>query len=79
MISTRNEAPLLGLVTTDKNTLPGVKAAPGMAIGHLVHQTNETPEFSEQGAESSQELKDLDTAIKKRKSGPDEADRYYDC
>ena len=60
-----NEAPLLGLATEDDNSLPGVKAAPGMAIGQLVHQTNEVPEFNEQGGSATEELKQLDNAIAK--------------
>ena len=58
-----NEAPLLGLSATNENTLPGVKAAPGMAIGQLVHQTNEIPKFADTGGAVAEELKSLDDAI----------------
>ncbi|OED42653.1 phosphoenolpyruvate--protein phosphotransferase [Endozoicomonas sp. (ex Bugula neritina AB1)] len=58
-----NEAPLLGLVAADENTLPGVKAAPGMAIGQLIHQTNDIPKFEENGSAVAEELKALDDAI----------------
>ena len=58
-----DEAPLLGLSAADENTLPGVKAAPGMAIGQLVHQTNEIPKFEEKGSVAADELKSLDDGI----------------
>ena len=58
-----NEAPLLGMSAADKNTMPGVKAAPGMAIGQLVHQTNDIPKFEEKGGAAADELKSLDDGI----------------
>ena len=57
------EAPLLGLAVTDDNTLPGVKAAPGVAIGKLLHQTRELPHYPELGNDSSEEHQKLEAGI----------------
>ena len=63
------EAPLLGLTVTDENALPGVKAAPGMAIGQLLHQTSELPEYLEYAANGAQEHKQLEAGIEKARKG----------
>ena len=63
------EAPLLGLAVTDESALPGVKAAPGMAIGQLLHQTNELPEYLEYAANGAQERKQLEAGIGKARKG----------
>ncbi|CAM3746113.1 phosphoenolpyruvate--protein phosphotransferase [Parendozoicomonas haliclonae] len=58
-----NEPPLLGLVSLDDNTLSGVRAAPGLAIGQLVYQRRELPEFPELAASAHDEFQALDIAI----------------
>ena len=63
------EAPLLGLTVTDENALPGVKAAPGMAIGELLHQTSELPEYQEFAANGAEEHKQLEAGIEKARKG----------
>ena len=63
------EAPLLGLAVEDENALPGVKAAPGMAIGQLLHQSTELPDFPEQGKDSAVEQRSLENAVKKAREG----------
>ena len=63
------EAPLLGLAVTDENALPGVKAAPGMAIGELLHQTSELPEYQEFAANGAEEHKQLEAGIEKARKG----------
>lgn len=63
------EAPLLGLTVTDKSALPGVKAAPGMAIGQLLHQTSELPDYSEFGGIAAEEIKQLEAGIEKARNG----------
>ena len=63
------EAPLLGLSVTDESALPGVKAAPGMAIGQLLHQTSELPEYREQAENGTEEHKQLEAGIEKARKG----------
>ena len=63
------EAPLLGLAVTDESALPGVKAAPGMAIGQLLHQTSELPEYQEYAANGAEQHKQLETGIEKARKG----------
>ena len=63
------EAPLLGLAVTDKSALPGVKAAPGMAIGQLLHRTSELPEYQEYAANGAEEHKLMETGIEKARKG----------
>ncbi|MGB1270507.1 MAG: phosphoenolpyruvate--protein phosphotransferase [Endozoicomonas sp.] len=57
------EAPLLGPVAGADGRLPGVKAAPGMAIGELYHQIRELPSYPEEGVGVSDELGQLDYGI----------------
>lgn len=57
------EAPLLGPVAGADGRLPGVKAAPGMAIGALYHQIRELPSYPEAGVGVSDELGQLDYGI----------------
>ena len=63
------EAPLLGLAVTDENALPGVKAAPGMAIGQLLHQTSELPEYQEHASDAAEEHKQLEAGVEKARKG----------
>lgn len=65
----KEEVPLLGLAVTDENALPGVKAAPGMAIGQLLHHTSELPEYAEQGTNTAEEHKQLEAGIEKARNG----------
>ena len=58
-----NEPPLLGLVSQDENVLCAVRAAPGLAMGQLVHQMRELPEFPEVGGSIHEELTALNRAL----------------
>ena len=62
------EAPLLGSVEGENGRLPGVKAAPGMAIGKLFHVINELPHYPEEGVGVSDELGQLEYGIKKART-----------
>ena len=68
-VEEEEEAPLLGLAVTDENALPGVKAAPGMAIGQLLHQTSELPEYPEHAVNGTEEHKLLESGIEKARKG----------
>ncbi|WP_067515639.1 phosphoenolpyruvate--protein phosphotransferase [Endozoicomonas ascidiicola] len=57
------EAPLLGPVEGEDGRLPGVKAAPGMAIGKLRHLEQELPSYPEEGVGIADELGQLDYGI----------------
>ncbi|MGO0305490.1 phosphoenolpyruvate--protein phosphotransferase [Endozoicomonas acroporae] len=59
------EAPLLGPVEGSDGRLPGVKAAPGMAIGKLHHLVHELPSYPEEGVGVSDELGQLGYGIQK--------------
>ncbi|WP_257296681.1 phosphoenolpyruvate--protein phosphotransferase [Endozoicomonas sp. YOMI1] len=59
------EAPLLGPVEGSDGRLPGVKAAPGMAIGKLHHLIHELPSYPEEGVGVSDELGQLGYGIQK--------------
>ncbi|USE36467.1 phosphoenolpyruvate--protein phosphotransferase [Endozoicomonas sp. SCSIO W0465] len=59
------EAPLLGPVEGSDGRLPGVKAAPGMAIGKLYHLVHELPSYPEEGVGVCDELGQLDYGIQK--------------
>lgn len=59
------EAPLLGPVEGDDGRLPGVKAAPGMAIGKLYHLIHDLPDYPEEGVGVGDELGQLDYGIQK--------------
>lgn len=58
------EAPLLGLGEGSEGRMPGVKAAPGMAIGTLFHVIHELPNYPEDGVGIADELGQLDYAMK---------------
>lgn len=59
------EAPLLGPTEGSDGRLPGVKAAPGMAIGKLYHLVHELPSYPEEGVGVSDELGQLGYGIQK--------------
>ena len=60
-----DEPPLLGPVAGTDGRLPGVKAAPGMAIGKLYHLVHELPSYPEEGVGVSDEMGQLDYGISK--------------
>ena len=60
-----DEPPLLGPVAGTDGRLPGVKAAPGMAIGTLYHLVHELPDYPEEGVGVSDEMGQLDYGISK--------------
>jgi len=60
-----DEPPLLGPVAGTDGRLPGVKAAPGMAIGKLFHLVHELPSYPEEGVGVSDEMGQLDYGIRK--------------
>lgn len=57
------EAPLLGPIEGSDGRLPGVKAAPGMAIGKLHHLVHELPNYPEEGVDD--ELYQLEYGIQR--------------
>ena len=59
------EAPLLGPVEDVDGRLPGVKAAPGIAIGKLYHLVHKLPTYPEEGVGVSDELGQLGYGIQK--------------
>ena len=58
------EPPLLGPVAGTDGRLPGVKAAPGMAIGKLFQLVHELPSYPEEGVSISDEIGQLDYGIR---------------
>ncbi|RCU51173.1 hypothetical protein DU002_06825 [Corallincola holothuriorum] len=61
------EQPLLGQTNDDPNTLSGVAASPGLAIGQVFQLVEETFEFAEQGTDVTTEQQQLSDAIEKAK------------
>ncbi|TAA46104.1 phosphoenolpyruvate--protein phosphotransferase [Corallincola spongiicola] len=63
----QEEQPLLGQTNDDPNTLSGVAASPGLAIGQVFQLVEETFEFAEQGTDVTTEQQQLSDAIEKAK------------
>ena len=62
------EAPLLGPIEGSDGRLPGVKAAPGMAIGKLYHLNHELPLYPEEGVGVTDEQGQLGYGIQKARA-----------
>ena len=64
-----NEAPLLATAAVSENILPGVKAAPGLVIGQICHQSRELPSYPEEGVDVQDELGQLNYGIDMARKG----------
>ncbi|MTI13148.1 phosphoenolpyruvate--protein phosphotransferase [Sansalvadorimonas verongulae] len=64
-----NEPPLLASAVVSENILPGVKAASGLVIGNVFHQSRELPSYPEMGIDIQDELGQLDYGVEQARKG----------